>query len=58
MEENKELNFRIMVTSPDILEKEIKKVEKAKTTSKNINDENVIEDDFVIDKKGDFEYGR
>jgi len=39
-------------------EKEIKKVEKAKTTSKNINDENVIEDDFVIDKKGDFEYGR
>ena len=24
MEENKELNFRIMVTSPDILEKEIK----------------------------------
>ena len=39
-------------------EKEIKKVEKAKTTSKNINDENVIEDDFVIDKKRDFEYGR
>ena len=33
-------------------EKEFERVEK------NIDDENVIEDDFVIDKKGDFEYGR
>lgn len=39
-------------------EKELERVEKTKATSKNIDDENVIEDDFIIDKKGDFEYGR
>lgn len=36
-------------------EKEIERVEKTK--NKSISEE-VIEDDFVIDKKGDFEYGR
>lgn len=36
-------------------EKELEKVEKTK--NKSISEE-VIEDDFVIDKKGDFEYGR
>lgn len=39
-------------------EKEIERVEKTKPISKNIDDENVIEDDFVDKKKGDFEYGR
>lgn len=39
-------------------EKELERVEKTKATSKNIDDENVIDDDFIIDKKGDFEYGR
>ena len=36
-------------------EKELERVEKTK--NKSISEE-VIEDDFVIDKKGDFEYGR
>jgi exonuclease SbcC len=36
-------------------EKELERFEKAK--NKSISEE-VIEDDFVIDKKGDFEYGR
>ena len=39
-------------------EKEIERVEKTKPISKNIDDETVIEDDFVDKKKGDFEYGR
>lgn len=39
-------------------EKEIERVEKTKSISKNIDDETVIEDDFVDKKKGDFEYGR
>ena len=39
-------------------EKEFERVEKTKTISKNIDDENVIEDDLVDKKKGDFEYGR
>lgn len=36
-------------------EKELERIEKTK--NKSISEE-VIEDDFVIDKKGDFEYGR
>lgn len=39
-------------------EKKIERVEKTKSISKNIDDETVIEDDFVDKKKGDFEYGR
>ena len=38
--------------------KKIERVEKTKSISKNIDDETVIEDDFVDKKKGDFEYGR
>lgn len=44
-----------MDNRPKEIEKE---VEKTKTISKNIDDENVIEDDLVDKKKGDFEYGR
>ena len=47
-----------MDNRPKEIEKEVEIVEKTKIISKNIDDENVIEDDFIIDKKGDFEYGR
>ena len=47
-----------MDNRPKEIEKEVEIVEKTKTISKNIDDENVIEDDLVDKKKGDFEYGR
>jgi hypothetical protein len=47
-----------MDNRPKEIEKKVEIVEKTKTISKNIDDENVIEDDLVDKKKGDFEYGR
>lgn len=47
-----------MDNRPKEIEKEVEIVKKTKTISKNIDDENVIEDDLVDKKKGDFEYGR
>lgn len=47
-----------MDNRPKEIEKEVEIIEKTKTISKNIDDENVIEDDLVDKKKGDFEYGR
>lgn len=47
-----------MDNRPKEIEKEVEIVEKTKIISKNIDDENVIEDDLVDKKKGDFEYGR
>ena len=47
--------FKYMDNTDFEEEKELERVEKTK--NKSISEE-VIEDDFVIDKKGDFEYGR
>ena len=49
MEENKELNFRIMVTSPDILEKEIKTLisERFKGKREKENVEIISREDFL-----------
>lgn len=45
-----------MDNRPKEIEKEVEEVKKTDTIKKSMN--NDFEDDFVIDKKGDFEYGR